>query len=264
VLNPYGDNGIKLFVDATGTVPKAFTVLFDYTGSTGNAPDGINTVAFSQLRTAHFPMTRRPTFHYVVWAHRVEGAWGMSDQTPDVRLAPGDDAVIGIMGLAQTARTQAEFLAHELGHNLGQRHAGLIDGDEEQPPPPYLSVMSLAWVRRTTMSAVLRRRLATCLPFYYAKAGETEVGNLPPTKVNSVIDYSAGMAKPVIEGMLDAVKGVCNQKVDWDRDGFPGEAMVPASTDLNGNGILTDRYDDFANWPYLQFQGPRSGGGILP
>jgi len=103
----------------------------------------------------------------------------------------------------------------------------------------------------------------TCLPFYYGKAGETEVGLQVPSPVRMVVDYSEGMARRIVENntSLDEKKGVCNQEVDWDEDGRVGEVTL-MSADANNNGAASDTIDDFANWAALKFNGPLLNGAI--
>jgi hypothetical protein len=269
-MNPYVNNGINLVVDASGTVPAFDTVIFDRAGVTGNPADGVTSVAFSTLKANHFDHTMLgDMYHYVIWAKRKLGIGTGESDFPSALPGhePGDDALISMDGKTstfQTKRSRAEILAHELGHNLGQRHGGENDAPYT---PNYWSVMSYAWALRTGAMVNERRQWVTCLPFYYAKSGETE-GPLHqvPATVNMVVDYSAGMAKQVNEYVLDETTGVCGHVVDWDQDGTIGEASTSACTsgacDANDNGTLDEKLDDFANWPALRFDGPKKNGTI--
>jgi hypothetical protein len=267
-LNPFSANGINLMLDASGTVPEWDTVIFDRTA--GNPGDGVTTVAFSKLKAENFTHAAYgDMYHYIIWAKRqLGGSSGESDYPWELQPGqPGDDAIIGLDNFEasyQSPRSQAEILAHELGHNLGQRHGGPTD---EPYNPNYWSVMSYTWALRTGATVVERRKWVTCLPFYYGKAGETEPLLQVPSVVNMIVDYSAGMASQIVEnnGSLDEKKGVCNQAVDWDEDGRPGEPKPMSGNgngDANDNDIFSDTIDDAANWPALKFNGPSSNGTI--
>ena len=258
-LNPYTTNGIHLALDVSGTVPEWDTVIFDIGGGGIGQADKATTVAFSALKENYFDHgADGDMYHYVIWTKRTLSGSGKSDQMPPLT---GDDVVIGLDSYGtsyQTSRSQAEVLAHELGHNLAQRHGGLTD---DRYNPNYLSVMSYAWALRTGLHIVDRRRLVTCLPFYYASAGEDEPNDQLPASVNMVVDYSAGMAQEIDESAVDEVKGVCNQAVDWDTDGAPVK-WTNKAIDANDNGIFNETLKDFTNWRALRFDGPMQNGTI--
>jgi hypothetical protein len=260
MLNPYSPNGINLVIDSSGTVPSWSKVVFDVPGVTVTPGGGVAT-AFSTLKAAHFGhASLGNAYHYALWVQDIELAGsGISDQTPG---GTGDDIIIGLDSSDvsyQTVRSQAEILAHEIGHDLGQRHGGLTDDTYN---PNYWSVMSYTWVLRTGASSLQRLWWATCLPFYYGVAGRIEPGHALPEQVGLAIDYSAGMAKRIVEGRLDEQKGVCRHPVDWDHDGVFDTVVQSTLIDVNDNGTTTDSVDDFANWPALRFDGPVKNGEI--
>ena len=265
-LNPYTTSGINLVLDVSGSVPAKDTVIFDVDGVDSSSADGTYTVAFSTLKAAHFGhKADADAWHYVIWAKRtLAGGSGESDQpwpVPAPALEPGDDAVIGLDSLAgsfQTPRSQAEILAHELGHNLGQKHGGRTDDPYN---PNYLSVMSYSWALRGGLHIVDRRPRVTCLPFYYAVSGGNEPNDQLPTAINMAIGYSAGMAAPIDERKVNEVKGVCGQPVDWDRNGNRGE-WTAKRIDANDNRIQDEMIEDFANWRALLFDGPKLNGTL--
>jgi hypothetical protein len=265
VLNPFTSSGINLAIDASGSVPAKDTVVFDDNGQP--VPEDDLVVSFSTLKSRHFD--HQPfgdMYHYVVWAARqaIEES-GQSDYPwTDPDPAPGDDAIVSLAALGatyQTTRSQAEVLAHELGHNLAQRHGGRTHAVFN---PNYWSVMSYTWVLRTSTTVVARRRRVTCLPMYYGKAGVTEgPSHQVPAQAGVQLDYSAGMAMRVVEnnGSLNETTGVCGHAVDWDEDGTMGGSSS-LSVDANDNGENFNSIDDFANWPALRLDGPSRNGTI--
>ena len=256
VMNPYTASGIHLVVEL-GEVPSSPKVVFDL-------PDVIvasGVTRFSDIRNAHFGRKAMgDRYHYVLWAREIELAGkGISDQ---VAGGTGDDVLIGLDASGpsfQTVRSQAELLAHELGHNLGLRHGGL---DDDEHNPSHWSVMSYTWVLRTGYGKLHRIKRATCLPFYYAAAGQTEPGHTVPSQVGLVIGYSAGSAGRVTEGLLDEQKGVCAHPLDWDQDGAFDTTIDTDPVDANDDGDETDTLDDFAAWRALRFNGPATNGEL--
>jgi hypothetical protein len=255
ILNPYGESGINLVIDSAGTVPFRKFLGFSTTAATER---------FKALKVDHFANAKRGRiYHYAIWgvAHP-DGASGHSDIVFDDTgvLGPGDDIVITLAGFGaeyQTVRSQAATLAHELGHNLGQRHGG---NDSFWHKPNYLSVMSYAWQLRTSHSVDWRQKKLTCFPIYYGSPGENEINGAVPTVGKVTIDYSHGMAPPLDENALDEKKGVCGQALDWNIDGDKTGAGM--SVDANRNGTFGEKYTDFANWRALDFRGPRLNGSV--
>jgi hypothetical protein len=265
LMNPYGDDGIALHVDTSGTVPFSERLVFDEASEIPPPIEGVAPPAvFSALKPPHFDHSDLgDVYHYVVWAQRLTtDRAGMSDMP--LGGGGGDDAVIAIASYPTayyTTRTVAEVLAHELGHNLGQRHGGKTHQDLN---PSYFSVLSGAWVMRTSRDVSARRRRPTCFPFFYATAGADEgPQHLPLPNQNStlVVDYSAGMGPDLVEGPLDETKGMCGHPIDWNRGGRITPPPPPI-VDVNQNNVHGETLSDYANWPNLIFNGPASNGTI--
>jgi hypothetical protein len=271
-LNPYGPSGINIAFKLGGTVCLVETVTFDMNqaASTDEPVCGGEAATFSQLKNEYFDQKESgDMYHYVIWARRVGlDDTGMSDMPVEEAFAPGDDVVLGLGGQTtyNSERTRAEMLAHELGHNLGQRHGG--SNHEQLFNPNYWSVMSYTWVLRTDISDNERKWAVTCLPLYYAKAHETEPDYQVPMTVGRVFNYSAGMARNVVENdnSLDEATGVCGHEVNWNEDDTPSTGhpvvVTALSMDANDNDVENETIKDFANWPALLFDGPRRNGTV--
>jgi hypothetical protein len=271
-LNPYGPSGIHMVFRLGGTVCRVETLAFDANqppGSGEPACDGA-LATFSEMKKKYFDQQAfGDVYHYVIWARRIEeDTTGISDMPVVRSFEPGDDVAIGIGNdtTYNSERTRAEFLAHELGHNLGQRHGG--DNHEQTFNPNYWSVMSYTWVGRTDLADNQRMWRVTCVPLYYARGDETETDHHVPANVGRVLNYSAGMAKDVVENnnSLDEVTGVCGQPVDWNEDETPSSTNPVVATafsrEANDNAVAAETIKDFANWPALLFDGPKRNGTV--
>jgi hypothetical protein len=264
VLNPVDENGINLILE-TGTITSgAGSVIFDRAGTGVAAPNpSLGTATFSSLKQGNFQRKNAgKIFHYGIWARSWAGHLesGTSDIKAYGSFLAGDDFLIGmdwwIGAKYHEPRSQAEILAHELGHNLGQRHGGTVDSGYA---PNHLSVMSYSWTMRAGWPLDSDRiKYPTCTPLYYATPGAKETGGQVPSPINASIRYSWGMAKPLIETALDEAAGVCGDAVDWN----PSSTSSIVTADVNHNQVATDTVSDFANWPALRFEGPAKEGSL--
>ena len=259
ILNVGDAKGIHLVIDATGkpcltdpggqAVCEFYTTHFDIGGQIpAGEPDPFKDefpeVRFSMLKAENFKRIRGDIYHYGIWGrHQANGKGGFSDM--------GDDFVITfdeIGGSYHTARSSIEALAHEIGHNLGLLHAG--DTDDPNMQPNHLGVMSYTWLFRTALDPSVRLTRATCLPFYYADAGAKEMSGSVFPNVNTIVDYSQGMAKALDRPMPPATAGstdICGTAIDW--------------TTMDS---IFKIVDDFADWGSLVFTGPRLNGTLQP
>lgn len=257
LVNPL-DNGINLIIDSSGTVPFWSVVDFNVTD---NATLGI--ANFGTLKAANFnAATRGNIYHYAIWGNaRANGTSGISDVNFTAGTG-GDDLIVSFDDFPaafQTIRSQVETLAHEFGHNLGQRHGG---DNHTTKKPNYWSVMGYTWQLRTGGANATRRREITCPPVYYASAGAAEPNGALPATINSVVDYSEGMARSLVENnnSLSETVGVCGLAVDWNDDSDMTDTGINADVDDNGSSNTT--VNDFANWRALVFTGPVNNGTV--
>jgi hypothetical protein len=260
IINPTGTDGIHLILDTTGNVPYWQTI--DLTGA-DNAAGGF--ANFYTLKTANFDNTHRGRlYYYCIWSNaRPGGSSGISDPSQNAAgtdfSGPGDDCIVSFDDFPaayQTARSGAETLMHELGHDLQQRHGGAT---HYQYNPAYSSVMSYDWQLRSGRSNAWRQTHPICPPFYYGQTGVTEANGAPPAAVGNVIDYSQGMVASLTENALNEPQGVCNTiAVDWNNNGSATQNGV--SVDLDADGAMTHVLVDFPNWARLVFGGPRLNG----
>ena len=261
ILNLDEAQGINLVIDASGKPcltnqlgvdDCSFkTTIFDIGGQTGtkNEPDPFvdDVVRFSTLKRQNFDNKKRGLiYHYGIWGRlQVNTLSGYSDDGDDF-LISFDDFPFGPS--YQTPRSKIEALAHELGHDLRQLHAG----GEPFPAstPNYMSVMSHSWALRTGMADSERLVTATCLPWYYASADakESPSGSVPEN-VNTIVDYSEGMGRLVMKPGPAAGASICGSTIHWN--------IVDPESEFT-------KVEDFANWRSLKFDGPRRDGNLVP
>ena len=259
VINPYGANGIDLVIDFSGSVPSWLYLDFIDEDKPESSIGG-----FWKMRKDRLDPKRVGLYHYAVWGRkRLDDASGYSNVDFDGTKV--GDAFMITMGDAdpvfQTVQSQAETFAHELGHDLGQKHGGT---NYSKHKPNYWSVMAYTWQLRSSLEDDDRSNYPTCTQIYYGAPGAVEInGKLP--KVRKVrIDYSEGMG-PTLVGNNDSLKeaiGVCGQPIDWNKNGKIDTKPVSALVD--DDDVISARVEDMANWPNLRFDGPKLGGSHSP
>jgi hypothetical protein len=256
ILNPLGQPGINLILDTSGTV--AFTQTLGFGTIIATPAGGTD---FFTLKDANFDNAVRDSiYHYAIWGNALAGGYSGISDVDFGGSESGDDFLVSFDDFSaafQTLRSQIATLAHEFGHNLGQRHGGDTHSIRK---PNYWSVMSYAWQLRSGYANAERRQRVTCAPIYWADAAATEPNGAAPAAPNTTVDYSHGMGPPVVENdnSLDEPTGVCGPPVDWNNDGDVTDTSL--STDADDNGVANETLMDFGNWRALLFGGPRSDG----
>jgi len=252
-LNPTGDPGINLILDTSGNVPYVLLVCFDLGTASGCADNpSMGVLKYSTLKASHFDNAHRDKiFHYAIWGATQTGDEPSQSDGADDFLITFDNWGLAVSAdhpdFTQSVRSQVEELTHELGHDLGLTHGGGDDDDQPYKPNRW-SVMSYSWDTRTGFSNLFRLGHATCLPYYYAKAGanESALGD-PPAVPGTVVDYSSGTGRKLVKPSSGAAPvTICGKVVDWTSDG--------------NTGTLRDSPD----WPALQFDGPVRNGWLVP
>jgi hypothetical protein len=288
VINPIGPNGINLVIDDGQTIPQNVEVWFegreDLAVTVGactaaNIPD--TDVSMRTLKRACFDNSARGQYwHYCVWAGQTYfvDAAGSKQEKGGFGEIVGDDCVVGadyfVDAWMVDARTEAEILMHELGHNLGLRHGGY---DDAAYNPTYNSVMSMSWLGRNHWATPANRKgRPICTALYYQMAGAVEVGGTVPSGANPNLlrGYSDGMGRTLRESDLDekaettgAAYGVCNSPVDWEckLEGYvwtcdDDMTAVNFARDLNESATTTDALSDHPDWSRIVFNGPALNG----
>ena len=258
ILNFGNAQGINLVIDASGKPClqkptggdkcEFFTIHFDIGGQVPmGEPNPFGTppeVRFSMLKRENFDDHRRgKIYHYGIWGrHQGNSKSGFSDM--------GDDFVITFDELGPTyykPRSGVEALAHELGHDLKQLHSG--GADYPNMKPNYLGVMSYTWLFRTAWEPTVRLTRATCVPLYYAHPDAVELSGSAYPNVNTIVDYSEGMGRPLKKPTpAGGSTSMCGTAIDW--------------ATVDPDALVTEEIKDFPNWPWLKFDGPQENGNL--
>ena len=264
ILNPTGENGIRLVLDASGSVP--FHDMLDF--SFVSTDDGVTD--FNDLKAAHFDEALKGRIsHYGIWARRrSNNSTGISD-TPAGTFTErqADEFIISVDSFfdGNNSFSRVEVFLHELGHNLGQEHGG-ANGDLYNPV--YNSVLSYSWQSRAlplVNSIANRVARPVYVPFYYGVEGVVEQGGIPIgggvalPPATTTADYSEGMGRTLNEANLNEPGGLYNgNSIDWNGDGDTIDINVTA--DANNDDDTEDVLRDYGNWRDLDYTGPRLNG----
>lgn len=259
VINPYGRNGIDLVIDASGAVPSWL-----YLDFVDNDRPELSTGSFWKMKTTRLDKKRVGLYHYAVWGRaRLDGASGYSNVDFDGTKV-GDSFMVTLGEAApvfQTVQSQAETVAHELGHDLGLKHGGTNHSTHK---PNYWSLMAYSWQLRSSLRDEDRMKYPTCTQIYYGTAGAIERNGKLPAIRQMRLDYSEGMGPTLVgdNNSLNEVLGVCGQPIDWNKNGRIDQGTVTASVD--DDDVIGAHVEDMANWPNLRFDGPKLGGSHNP
>ncbi len=229
IVQAFACQGITMIIEVSDSVPH----FDDMTGNpffTNSAPNG-----FAWYKTNYMDHLGDPGWHYCIMAHIYNG--GSSSGLGEIL---GDDFIVTLGawgGQIGTPFERAGTFMHELGHNLGLRHAGNQDeGAIGQYKPNYASIMAY----RYQVDAV--RRCMLC----YELAEDTliDLKNL---------DYSDGTRPPLNESALVEADGIGYGPVDWNCNGIIDAGTVSQDlrnfdwcTSATTLQTLTD-YDDWDN-----------------
>jgi hypothetical protein len=161
--------------------------------------------SFGQLK--HLFRDNGACWHYCIFGHRYQAANYDTTSSSGLGEIGGDDFIVTLGAFTDSIGTpfdRAATLAHELGHNLGLRHANTMNASlTGHHTPNYPSIMSYF------------------CQLFGVRSRYIDMG-LTPRDANFLkdLDYSYGSMCTIYEADLDEFFGIGMKKLDWDCNGF--------------------------------------------
>ena len=235
VLNPDGTTGVRLIVDhgQGGAFTEGGNIMTPNHISTGyeaTCPDpsrcGNGYVSFHDYKNNYFNPDRLGLFHYYIMArtHWRSPNVGGQAEFPDGNLRGDDVFCIAQRGNA----SNFQCIAHELGHNLGLAHGGLIGPpsaalfDHTNGSPNLYSIMNYSYSYGGVPPG--------CTPPTWFQAWWD--GNFYQNPAGGPATFSEGIRMPLVEANINENTGVCDN-IPWDLN------KVEFSGDARGDGQFT-------------------------
>ena len=251
--------------------------------------------------SAHFAQNRKDVFHYALFAHALAGPFDINGKPVDPVTGQPSSTPRSYSGIAQrpgggfmvtlglwrsdfaandqvgSATVQAGTFMHELGHNLGLSHAGLVT--QPNCMPNYQSVMNYLYQTRglTDAGGIAHIDFSDGLLAGLSENSLSESASLGSLKYrlryygpfNSAIDPPAAAAQLTCDGKSTAglpqmtrLENTFPAFVDWNHNLLPTAGIL--SQDLNFDGTPNQTFADQPDWTSLNLQqigsGPHFGG----
>lgn len=243
IVNMFACEGITINIEISDTIPETavinMTNQFETLGATG----------FKTIKNAWADHATGTGWHYCIMAHQYDLGAGASTSSGFAEIV-GDDFIVTLGawgGQVGTPFERAGTFVHELGHNLGLRHAGSQNENLfTQYKVNYASVMTY----RCQVLGV--RKMNMC-------SGLVDSCHAAPFRD---LDYSHGLLPGLDENALVEGAGAGLGPVDWDCDAtIDGSPVIKdlAAThwcSASGNLGLSMDYDDWANLVDVSFLAP--------
>ena len=250
--NPDGLPGVNLHLDAGAARGAAYNL-----GGGNLVPfdADLNPVVaqFNAIKAGNFNPLRAKAFHYMIWAH----AYDNGSSSGNAFAIPNDSFVVTLGRWPGGGDSDAKVgtFVHELGHDLGQTHAGT---GSQNYKPNYLSVMNYAF----QVSGVPRTGGS---PSYFGYSSFT-APTLNEASLNQDVGLNTAAAntyrtKWFCPGGIQTISpGTANGPLDWNCNGLLSGTVA---ADVNADGAHTT-LAGFNNWANITYGGGAVGGGASP
>jgi hypothetical protein len=229
VVQTFATEGFAIHIDVNQAIPHqdVLQILNSSSSPASSSP------AVQAIRDQYFDHINDSKYYYSIWCHNISGA-GIQPDSSGIADLPGRIHLVSLgslPGQVGTENQQVGTFIHELGHNLGQRHGGVDDGNYK---PNYISVMNYLYQMGGVGDTLVDLGLAS------SSAGINNFG------------YSHGTLQPLDENNLDETVGVgLARAVDWNCNGVSTDLNVAkdlqAASWCNASGSQS-LIADFDNW----------------
>lgn len=213
VVGMFACQGIILTVEVDDEIEHVFRLkrdpdnpnnFFDYT-------DFYPETSFEGIKDAHVDHAVGSGWHYAVFGHRYQDDEYKLSGSSGLGEVGGDDFLVTLGAFRDsvgTAWDRASTFAHELGHNLGLRHAGAMNSEAVGNYAPNVTSIMSYFHQLTGIRTAFR-----CNGLISGESDETGLKEL---------DYSHGRACSLNEIALDEARGMGIVAADWDCNGSIG------------------------------------------
>jgi hypothetical protein len=286
VSNPDGSTGINLHIVFGQKIEES-----DQNRDLGSVINNCDYVwdKFQEIKNTNLPPEKWPIFHYVIFAHSLpvfncvggrpsgisRNGSSFTDGSSDFIVSLGGSwEELLVDGGIKNAR--AGTFMHELGHNLGLGHGGLIldlngnvvDADHTGYKPNYLSVMNYSFQTRGLRKKSAFFGLFSDGFFDYSRFGPSDLPDLDENDLSEPLGFEASDAvkdfgtRYYCQGSNNAqtVDGL-QQSVDWNCNGNKTDTGVSASINRGTDKAILRVVNE---WEHLNYKGGTVGTFGVP
>ena len=283
VVKAFAAQGLILHIDPVHNAIPGHQVIFPDFDSSWTNPSpacvGPDAASFLALKKQYFRPAGNHPWHYAVFGFNV----GLPDTSIDGSLCPRDRFgaqvdptstgfselpgfnFIVAFGYAVDSGTPPDdttvggTFMHELGHNFGLEHGGVVAFEELMNyKPNYISVMNYAYQAGIPYAATLGSTTPIGRRLDYSRAA---LAPLNEYDLNEFVGVNAGTTDIVINSNL--ISPGCNVPglpfryapaqgpIDWNCD---GNLEAHASADIDDNGAANRTLHGFDDWSWVKQQ----------
>jgi Metallo-peptidase family M12B Reprolysin-like len=283
VVDAFAAQGLTLHIDPIhNAVPGHQVLIPDFYSDWANpsaACVGPDAVSFVALKQKYFQPHGNHPWHYAVFGFNT----GTPDTSLDGRLCPvvqdspgtghidptsagmselpGFNFIVSFgysfdLGIEPSHDTVGGTFMHELGHNFGLQHGGVLGDPEEvfNYKPNYISVMNYAYQDGIYYAATLGSIIPIGVRLDYSRSA---LAPLNEADLNEFVGVNAWTTDIVVNSNLSAcltlslTRGPAHGPIDWNCNGTLELHATADISNMGGSDFLLHGFDD---WSYVKQQ----------